>query len=86
MYVCMYVHMYNIRMHVQCTYTCAYACMYVHMYVCTVDTVFWEISQVHSYDILVINTRPQLRLGLCNNKDIILILGYNYNISLYPLG
>ena len=39
------------------------------------------ITQVHSYDILVINTHPWLRLGLCNNKDIILILGYNYNIT-----
>ena len=32
------------------------------------------ISQVHSYDILVINTHPFFASDLCNNKDIILIL------------
>ena len=34
------------------------------------------ISQVHSYDILVLS----FTLDSCNNKDIILILGYNYNL------
>jgi len=35
------------------------------------------ITQVHSYDIFVINALPQTCV---NNKNIILILGYNYSI------
>jgi len=31
----------------------------------------------HLYDILVINTHFTLALASCNNKDIILMLGYN---------
>ena len=28
-----------------------------------------KLSPIHLYGILVINNRPWLRLGLCNNKD-----------------
>jgi len=47
-----------------------------------IGIVLWDkqvITQVHSY-IFVINTCPWLRLGLVLITDIILILGYNYNI------
>ena len=40
------------------------------------------ITQVHSYDILVILSYASSG----NNKDIILILGYNYNLSMRDLG
>ena len=46
----------------------------------TREQALWEINKlypIHLYGILVINTRPRLRLVSCNNKDTILILEYN---------
>ena len=48
---------------------------------------FWEISQLYPRRICMISLLLTLTLGFaldsCDNKDIILILGYNYSLSAY---
>ena len=60
-----------------------------------IGRVLWVISQLYptyirmisllltlvlSFALHVINTHPHFASDSCNNKDIILILGYNYNL------
>jgi len=45
-----------------------------------------QVTQVHSYDIFVINTCPCFALDSCNNKDIIrnwVITTYNIRMHIY---
>ena len=45
-----------------------------------IGTVFWKINQLYPWCIRMISL-----FGLCNNKDIILILGYNYNLKKFNI-
>ena len=48
-----------------------------------VGRVFWVISQLYPRHIFMLLTLIySFASDLCNNKDIILVLGYNYNLNL----